>query len=196
MSAADAGLLIYKLTDPLKEIKENKQTFFNVVQNQLSVLLQPYQLRGDLSLARLNEAHFYWLADLGRIGTHELDGANPDHFKQAGHLAYWIRRVRPISNLEVINVDSKADMSPEDAYADEYRLYFNYGNEYLAFELGYHLSLFYILFAATKPGRIVTPSWDFIECTCHFLNAKNVSPHALFLIYKGFFDGARGASSQ
>lgn len=88
MSGSGAGLLIYNLDDPLKAIKDNEQTFFDVVQGQLSVLLRPYQLSASLSLARLNEARFYWLADLDRIGTHELDGSNPDHFKQAGHLTY------------------------------------------------------------------------------------------------------------
>jgi hypothetical protein len=193
MSNSGADLLIYDLDDPLGAIKDQK-VFIEVVRNHLSVLMRPYQLSAALSLPRLNEAYSYWIADLGRLGTHELDGSNPDHFKQAGHLSYWIRRTRPIIDMEVISIETRADLSPEDAYKDEYKLFFNYGNEYLAFELGFHLSNFYVLFDAKKPGKLVLPSWDLIECACHFLNAKNVSPHALFLIYKAFFDSLRNNS--
>ncbi len=86
MSISDVGPLIYRLDDPLKSIKDDQQAFNDVAQSQLSLLLRPYQLSATLSLSRLNEARFYWLADLERIGTHELDGSNPDHFKQSGHL--------------------------------------------------------------------------------------------------------------
>src|SRR5947209_2960256 len=39
---------------------------------------------------RLNEAHALWVDDLVRM---RIDGeSQPDHFKHAGALAYWLRR--------------------------------------------------------------------------------------------------------
>lgn len=191
MSLQGTGTLIYTLDDPLHEIQNNLSVFKDVVCSHLEFLLNPYQLVGDISVARINEAHHYLTRDIARISRNDFNGGRPDHFKQAGHICYWIRRTRPVTDLAVHLYSTKTDLSPEDAYADEYRLFFNYINDYLAFDLGFHLVLFYHLYNKKNPLKInakMFPSWDFIECTSHFLNAKNVSPHAMYLIYKALFD--------
>jgi hypothetical protein len=200
MSVQDGWSLIHRIgKDPLKEIKK-VDILIDAFTTQTSLVVSLYSLKAHVSVARLREAHYYWLADLKRIGDNELDGANPDHFKQAGHLSYWLRRTRPVTSIEFDNssFSTQADLSPDDAYREEYRVLFNYLNEYIAFEIGFHISLFYYLNEISRP-RVLTsemyPSWDFIECLCHFLNSKNVSPHALFLIFKGYFD-ALGATEQ
>lgn len=66
MSEPGVTSLIYTLDNPLQAIKDDEKKFYELVQSQLSVLLRPYQLRGKLSLPRLAEARFYWMADLER----------------------------------------------------------------------------------------------------------------------------------
>lgn len=194
MSGSGTGTLIYELDNPLIQIKEDRALFNKVIESHVDFLLRPYQLCATVHEARLNEAHHYWVCDINRIGQNDFAGGVPDHFKQAGHLCYWVRRTRPVTDIEVIVKSTKTDLSPNDAYKEEYDLFFNYINEYLGLDLGFHTVLFYHLYDKKNPrhaSRGMLPSWDFIECTSHFMNSKNVSPHALFLIYKALFDHLR-----
>lgn len=65
-------------------------------------------------------------------------------------------------------------------------LLFRYGTEVLAFDLGYSICVFYE--RGRLDPRTQHPPFEideeYIETICCFLKEKNVSPHALFLIYK------------
>jgi len=68
-------------------------------------------------------------------------------------------------------------------------LLFGYHNEFIAFEFGYQFCLFYEI---NKPGgseraERLSLSGDYYRTVCQFLKYKNVSPHALFLIFKNLF---------
>lgn len=54
----------------------------------------------DVSRRRLSDAFHFWVDDLHRVGEIELAGADPDHFKRAAHLAYWLRRSTPVVRMD------------------------------------------------------------------------------------------------
>ena len=109
-----------------------------------------------------------------------------DHFKQAAHLAYWLRRTAPIVKMNC--PDLKGNFGNVDSARE---IHFKYGNEYSAFTVGFDLCRFY---EANKKGSnpdIYASDYsmndDYITVMAHFLKTKNVSPHALYLIYKSLF---------
>ncbi len=143
-----------------------------------------------LNRQRIVAVHGAWCADLGRINHHERRlSEGLDHFKRAGHLAYWVRRMSPIidasENYNLQDSDSYPATPEQTAMRDNM---FGVWNEYLAFEMGFQLCRFY---EAGQPGAIRDESYhpdsDYYETMFQFLRYKNVSPHALFLIYKSLF---------
>jgi hypothetical protein len=106
-------------------------------------------------------------------------------------MAFWLRRVSPV--VEAIDLTS----NPQDALGyplseDELAfrdLLFGYCNEYLAFDLGFQFCRYYEIAKKGNSRRAdgLILSEDYLRTTCHFLKYKNVSPHALFLIYKSLF---------
>lgn len=68
--------------------------------------------------------------------------------------------------------------------------WFTYANEYAAFDLGFRLAKSYELQKLKEDNKFkqkdhgFAPDEDCIDTICYFLRFKNVSPHALFLIYK------------
>lgn len=145
-----------------------------------------------LSMARLVEAHGAWRNDLERVSGNERNlSFGLDHFKQAGHLAFWLRRMGPV--VEV--VDLTANISDPSGYpvTEEEEalrgLLFAYCNEYVSFEVGFHICLFYER-ARVDGGDTaleVPIDEDYYRTICHFMKYKSVSPHAMFMIYKSLF---------
>lgn len=151
---------------------------------------RPALLSPIFSEARLRDAHRAWLADLARIRGAEpnLKEAGLDHFKQCAHLAYWLRRKSPIVDYEdwAAKVEGLGDL-----YSDEVQrrdLLRRYGEEFLAFDFGYKICLYYEMERLENP-RSEPPALTLTHLIdiCHMLKFKNVSPHALYLIYKSIF---------
>jgi hypothetical protein len=155
-------------------------------------VLRQGRLTPVFSRTRIIEAHGAWQNDIHRISEKEKkleDGL--DHFKQAGHLAYWIRRMGPV----VETVDTTANFADAPGYPlteDEkaFRLLMlGYCNEYLAFDLGFQLVKLHEIHPSKPNARASTirPSADYIQRMCQFMKYKHVSPHALHLIYSSLF---------
>ena len=145
-----------------------------------------------MSKPRLIEAHGAWMNDLSRVGTHEpnLDDGL-DHFKRCGHLAFWLRRMAPI--VEAIDTTNNlADAAGYALSADEIEfrdLLLGYCNEYIAFDYSFQICKYYELGKVPPSARaaVVAPSREYYQTMCHFLKYKNVSPHAMHLIFKSLF---------
>src|SRR5690242_13731963 len=58
-----------------------------------------FRLDVDVSRHRLSDAFHFYIDDLYRVGEIELGGGDPDHFKRAAHLAYWLRRSTPVVKI-------------------------------------------------------------------------------------------------
>ncbi len=159
------------------------------------VAVQGARLTPVISPARLQDAHSFWTEDLDRLKTFSLsanDGAQiPDHFKQAAHLAFWIRRQGPVVEYHDAYNPQDSFSQPADQAEEKMRdLLFNFGSEYLAFDLGYLICRYYEIGRRSESEASETDfhlDTDYIKTVSYFLKAKSVSPHALYLIYKSLF---------
>lgn len=150
------------------------------------------ELFPHFSIPRLHDAHGSWRNDLERVEDREdnLD-AGLDHFKQCGHLAFWIRRHSPI--VEYADLTSNYQDGGEHQFTrnetERRELLVSYGNEFIAFDFGLQFCLYYERrkAAPTERAKNFTITMEYIESVCHFLKFKQVSPHALYLIYKSLF---------
>jgi hypothetical protein len=145
-------------------------------------------LKPTLSIQRLDEAHGAWCNDLRRVEDREknlTDGL--DHYKQAGHLAFWLRRFCPV--IDSICMLNGATPNVEQ---ESWRGYlYSYSNEHLAFLLGFNICRFYEKFRSNRydaPRAFeVKVNGEYLTTICHFLKYKTVSPHAMTMIYKSIF---------
>ena len=175
--------------ETLESIKD-EETFAKTFSSFAMGAMGPARLYPTFSRPRLDEAHGSWLADLKRVKEHERNLVNGlDHFKQSGHLAFWVRRISPV--IEFADLDfgeSELPMKPRETALRN--LLKGYANEYLAFDFGYQICNFYEQKSVERPsprakGLILSP--DYYQMICHFMKFKNVSPHAMHLIYKSLF---------
>lgn len=167
------------------DIEENQDRFVQVFKEFAETAMWGARLLPKLSKPRLIESHGAWRNDLSRVGNHEphlVEGL--DHFKRAGHLAFWLRRFAPV--VEAIDpLDSPQDThAPLTATEVEFRkLLLAYCNEYLAFDFAFQFVKYY---ESAHGNDLILPP-DYYFTMCHFLKYKNVSPHAMHLIYKSLF---------
>jgi len=134
-----------------------------------------------LSEQRLLEARNLWLDDINRARTEGGNGI--DHYKQAGFLVYWLRR-----RMVVNRIDDRAESGLNGAR----REFSRFGNEKASFVFGFRLCLGFATRHLPKSQRLdviehidLTP--EFRRDTAILLHHKQVSPHALYLIYRALF---------
>lgn len=109
-------------------------------------------------------------------GYQNIDG--PDHFKQAAHLAFWIRRLRPFS-YEVDITDPQNEIEHQKKFVLMV-------NEYYALQVAEYICDF---------GRTHFKSEKFNSTKPMFLNEdfvfafryKHVSPHAMLMILRSVY---------
>ncbi len=146
------------------------------------------QLQPKMVEYRLRDAHHFWVKDLERVKAAEDNlGEGLDHFKQSGHLAYWLRRTSPVVEFVDMSGGFNEAVRDEVSCDNNFRDFlFKYGMEYFAFDLPFNICRFHEI---AQPGssdwaeEIDLPP-DYVTTICHFLKTKNVSPHAIFLIFK------------
>ena len=141
-----------------------------------------FQIR--LSATRTEESRIYWQRDMSGV---RIDGdTTPDHFKHAGFLCFWLRRR--------IVLEQAFEIEDQTVSKGSREFFAVYGNELCAFLAGYWLCLgFEFSLEMAKTGDIVellgnleVPS-VYLQDVCKLLRNKEVSPHALYLIYKSLF---------
>ncbi|SDO49114.1 hypothetical protein [Afipia sp. GAS231] len=179
-----------RITSMTLESIKDEDAFCREFTNFAMSVGSPARLFPQFSRPRLDEAHGSWLADLRRVKDHEKHLINGlDHFKQCGHLAFWIRRLSPIVEFTDLDFgESEMPMLPKERALRE--LLTGYVNEYLAFDFGYQICKYYETKNKSNPSPrapILALSPDYYQMTSHFMKFKNVSPHAMHLIYKSLF---------
>lgn len=219
--------------------------FFQNFVTHVNRIVEPIGIRATVSTHRTAEAFQAWKNDLERNKEFNFKkrDTDPDHFKSAAHLTYWIRRLSPIVNLEtsfgesrenpnknpqcqgisreggMYSIDGMIDMeldvvnsadakemlkelkeehllisrldqtqelrtaTAEELIAQRRRI-FAYANELVAFDYGYRQCMKYEKLRLMFTGPSFWPEIEFIDIICYFLKFKNVSPHAIMLIYK------------
>lgn len=157
----------------------------------------PYALEPLFAVSRLRDAHLFWQKDLLRVSKIEYEGMPLDHFKRCGHLCYWLRRSSPI-------IEAQEILSPKDRHLNDFvkTMLFRYANEFTAFYAGFRICKYFEI-KRTDGGTWHTLHLDnldidaeYFHTICHFLKEKNVSPHALYLIYLSLFSNLRTAQPR
>ena len=160
--------------------------FWGVITKHLEYLVEGLGLTIEVCPQRLKSAHKLWHEDLNRSAQNDMGGGHLDHFKHAGYLAFWIRRATPVIRIDFDK--SKYDrLSASDKYYVDFLIQFS--NEHLAFTLGYEICLF---FECYRVGMPLDPkAFGYSSAFAHDMNStlkrKNMSPHALNLIYRALF---------
>jgi hypothetical protein len=176
----------------LQEIEDDEKAFMAFFNAYVCDALAQARLYPRLAKPRVVEIWGAWRRDMQRVGEHERQLHNGlDHFKRAGHLAFWIRRFTPVVEL-VDLTESIADAEgypPTDAEIKFRKLLTGYLNEYLAFDLGYLLCSFHeqAKEGGSERARKLVLDDDYYRQICHSLKFKTVSPHALAATYKSLF---------
>jgi hypothetical protein len=171
------------------EAIRDEATFVRVFANYAKETMWQARLIPRLSLARVVDAHGAWCNDLERVKHHEKLEDDLDHFKRCGHLCFWLRRASSIVEaIDPVNNLADAEGMPLSEIERDFRdLLFPYANEYLAFDFGLQFCKFYEMNEGSQRARDLLLNEDYLRTVCKFMKYKNVSPHALFLIYKSLF---------
>jgi hypothetical protein len=167
--------------------------FMGTYNGYVTEVLAQARLFPRVSPPRLLDAYGAWRNDLKRVELNEPklhDGL--DHFKQCGHLAFWIRRMSPL--VETVDLTENIADAPGNPLTENEKkfreLLYGYANEYLAFDFGFQFCKFYEIHkkegSSDRAKKIIlTP--DYYKTICDFMKYKSVSPHSLFMIYKSLF---------
>lgn len=171
---------------------EDRDKFISILRSYFEEFFTPLGLVPSISKARLIDTYNAWHRDLFRVSQMELKGSVADHYKRAGYLAYWLRRNAPITML-VEDRSILVGAAPSEAKLNRAK---RFANELTAFDVGWRLTTYFetrradVMTTLQLLGRrpvsvaeFLLPD-DFLQTICQFLKEKNVSPHALFLIYK------------
>ncbi|MEO9894795.1 MAG: hypothetical protein ABJD13_02490 [Paracoccaceae bacterium] len=160
--------------------------FLGVVSRHMRFLVEGLGIEVELCPKRLKSAHTLWQEDLKHSSDMDMDGRHLDHFKHAGYLAFWLRRASPIIRIDFDK--SKIENLPK---SERYYLDFlvQFGNEHLAFTLGHEICMFFQCYRVDMP--VDPKAFGFDSAFAHDMNStmkrKNMSPHALNLIYRALF---------
>ena len=176
--------------------------FKEAVTAQAIVSFGEADLEPKLDEEELFAAYKGWLHDMTRIPNDsmfndddsETENVTPDHFKSAGILAYWLRRFPPVYNLASTQRDGRNINVGDDLSSRWHRkgplrnFLLDYHQVYLSFDMGFCLCDFFESYQEENPSKEEKIlSWEYLKTVCYFLKYKNVSPHALILIYKSLW---------
>lgn len=134
---------------------------------------------------RTREARDIWLDDCDRALKKLHASTEIDEFKTAGFLGYWLRRRCVVDEIRLAVPRLAAD-SPTSPQKE----FMKYGNEICAFDIGLHFCLRFQVTSLEDAKRIKLDH-GFIRESAAFMSTKNVSPHSLYLIYRGLFTSIR-----
>jgi hypothetical protein len=166
---------------------ENYQATF---QEHIKKSLNKPLLIPQVSNPRLRDAHYAWRKDMTRVESGEDKLINGlDHFKQAAHIAYWLRRMAPVVEYSdrFEGVEQESELYDGEKHARKFIL--KYGNEFLAFDFGFQICLYFELYRTDGKKRNKPPvlSSEFLNDMCYMMKFKHVSPHSLYLVYRSIF---------
>lgn len=157
----------------------------------------------DLSERRIGDAHDYWLGDVERTLTSSTDDETTelDHFKHGAFIAFWLRRLVIINDIWFRPEDHATSIAGESVPSVAQIQFYRFGNEICALYAGFFICLAYETYAKTERlrqgdvTRVITDATyvQAIPDTIRneypkLLKHKNVSPHALYMLYRSLFD--------
>lgn len=156
--------------------KDRWEFFYEIISDEIDQVASHFGCEAEITNIRLLEAQEYWLNDLAQLRVSESN--EPNHFKHAGWLCHWLRKKSVVSRLKIFQ---------EERLTDVFEQHFN---EYIAFAIGLKLVIFYECCERGLSDDAIAKSVqtsaipDLIRDVALYLSHKNVSPHAIYLIYR------------
>ena len=162
--------------------------FHDFLTFQSLTMFQAFGYLPALNQSGIWDIHERWKDDIERISANDFERGDLDHFKQGGHLCFWVRRTRAV--IECYPTTEEAEeLSP--IVTDVLLMY---PNEYLGWDIGFKICRY---FEAKRKRRRISlqfyiPSVKYIHNMCHFLSTKATSPHGVAMMYRSLFEGFAG----
>lgn len=180
------------------------RAFFHDAISQFYIrLAEKFGCNVDLSMRRLGEAHDYWQGDVERtlaMGT-DHETTELDHFKHAAFIAFWLRRLVLINNIWFRPEDRHSAAAGDTAPSPMQIQFYRFGNEICALFAGFYICLAYETYAMSKRReregnmQVISDGVFVREMPSHLMSEypkllkhKNISPHALYMLYRSLFD--------
>lgn len=159
-----------------------------------------------MSKRRLSEAHMLWQTDLARTLNEGISKATKklDHFKHAAFLAFWLRRLNPINETQLLD---EVNAVPVHLMKDPRVQFFRYGNEMAALQIGFQICLFFECARNFPKGgnveslggakridylRQMRFPAELLADYAMILKHNSMSPHSLYLMYRSLFATPNG----
>jgi hypothetical protein len=169
-----------------EEVVTADHYFLKVVAFELSEIAKQFGCICRVSITEIETARQLWIRDTAALKV-EGDGT-PDHFKQAGILAYWLRRRAPLRNIAtVLAYDTDVGRFRQQSFL-------HMSTELAAFNFGHNMCSFVEASHAAKRGEgsitylyNTAPNFDFSHDISVLMKTKHISPHALMMIYRAMF---------
>jgi hypothetical protein len=141
----------------------------------------------------ISQAFLHYVKDVSRVSNNEYNGKPLDHYKRAGLLCYWLRRCPPIAEF-----GNNADFLLSGVkLRSPNTLETIHGNQWAAFDIGFRICRFFQAFRndtrqnAAERAKIERISLqgeaEYLQDLCYILSDKNMSPHAIGIIYRSLF---------
>ncbi len=191
----------YSLMRPnLIEFLKDRESFRGAIAYNYNLLASRVGCQVRISKSRLGDVHDYWLEDEVRTLKDGMPGDTTqlDHFKQAAFISFWLRRMQPINE---INVVAGWDADPGVDKFRRRKRFLRYGQEYCALIVGFQICLNYeaekVFPDEGSTSPFYTSRLDFLRSTkfpenlisdfVMVLKHKNMSPYGMYLLYKSLF---------
>ncbi len=172
-----------------EDFKEDSDAFAVAVRDSIVASLHrklPF-LYAEISNWRVLHAYEAWCHDINAMHTNSMSSisSEPDHFKHAGIMAYWLRRFSPIIEIHYNRTLEDRNLTDEEQRDRDFLL--PYANEYFAFDFGLKLCDYFQTTRKKGATQLKQITREYLQAVLYHLKYKNVSPHSLILIYHSFY---------
>lgn len=182
--------------------KISVEEFVNFIQNFYLKEAGECGFNIEIGELKIKESYALWQEDVDRVLSHAIQNSDSlCEYKHAGFISYWLRRRQIITNINIDSSEHSKTISLEEHFEslpNSMKTYAQFYNELSAFRLGLRISFHYFIIKLKDIGsskeeieskiNIIAKRVKEIEVDMSvFLKQKNISPHALYLIYKTIF---------
>ena len=173
----------------LDKIYKSEEEFGRFVCDEFDTIGRYVALKPQYSDYLFHDAYQSYIWDIDRLKENmkkDSKTMTPDHFKLCGYLAYWLRRNSPITRWDEVDGKSRHQMSKKEKQVRE--VIYDFGRAFSAFMVGYRICYFLEHNKESEESKLSRPiDESYIRAVCYCMQYKNVSPHALGLIYRSLF---------
>jgi hypothetical protein len=177
-----------------EDIKDPEKFVRNIIFPHYEGVAAKLYLQFHLSEDRLEDTFSLWRRDVDRVQRREYDEGELDQYKLAGYLCYWLRRMSPIVSINessAIGLLSGGTSVMEELFVEQEFLY-KYANEFMAFDVGLLMCRNVQIWRELGPNdkrAYVVAKRPFLDNICEVLKTRNMSPHAMYMVYHALSEG-------